>query len=471
MTIHASKGLQFPLVFCPTLWAGSEPAFFKSKVDRLVEYHKENESRLTINFDREKTPQRIEAEFLAGLESTAEEVRKTYVALTRAQYGCFIFWGTHTCTNFSGLGASILGREMVANSIRSKVKVIEGGEASDRTFLGWFKKRAAESQREISLEIIEPRDDAAMQGYFDPAVELPGPAEYSGRLSLPVRYRMESFSSLAGHSHDPGIRDYAEFLERYTESLGDGQPSQKTGKRDIFQFPRGATAGTAIHKLFEHEEFGYDKMNEAALQEPITSVLEQYNFSPEWSGVLYGMMKNVAGAKIPGLALGNLPRENELREMEFNFAATATAGEELLHIIRKVGHQNKTDGAAKMSMIGFIDLIARQDGRYFIVDFKSNYLGDAPEDYHPDKLEHEMLASSYDLQYHIYTVALVKYLRTRLKDFDYEKHIGGAAYLFVRGMKAGSANGVYFRKPKKETVELLEAILKQPVHSPENGDS
>jgi len=120
-------------------------------------------------------------------------------------------------------------------------------------------------------------------------------------------------------------------------------------------------------------------------------------------------------------------------------------------------------------MTGFIDVIARQDGRYYILDYKSNYLGDAPEDYHPDRLEHEMIANSYDLQYHLYTVALVKFLRARLKDFAYDKHIGGAAYLFVRGMKAGSANGVYFQKPKMETIDKLETLLKKPGMSSEMG--
>lgn len=470
MTIHASKGLQFPLVFCPALWVGREPEAFKNKAERPVEYHKKNESRLTINIDREKSQQRQDAEYLAGVESAAEEVRKTYVALTRAQYGCFIFWGTHSNSNFSGLGASILGREEVVNSIRNQMKVKEDGQLSDETFLDWFKQRTTESDGKISLEIVESQDEAGVQDYFDTSDKIPEPAEYSGRLNLPVRYRMESFSSLAGHNQEPGEPDYDQVLEKYTEAIGGGHPSQQMGKRNIFQFPRGTTAGTAIHKLFEHEDFGYNKLNETEFNEHIISILEQYNFDSDWSGILFDMMKNVAGAEIPGLDLGKLIRENELREMEFNFSASGADGEALLNVIRDGKHLNKTNSTAKMSMTGFIDLVARQDGRYYILDYKSNYLGDVPEDYHPDKLEHVMISHSYDLQYHIYTVALVKYLRTRLKEFDYEKHYGGAAYLFVRGMKAGSTNGVYFRKPKKETIDKLEAILKNPGPSPENGD-
>jgi exodeoxyribonuclease V beta subunit len=105
MTIHSSKGLQFPVVFCPTLWMGYEPASFKNKVKKMVEYHSEGSDSLIINFDRQKSDQRVNAEYVSDIESIAESVRKTYVALTRAQYATVVMWDSHTHSNLSGLGA------------------------------------------------------------------------------------------------------------------------------------------------------------------------------------------------------------------------------------------------------------------------------------------------------------------------------------------------------------------------------
>ncbi|CAN5252673.1 exodeoxyribonuclease V subunit beta [soil metagenome] len=470
MTIHSSKGLQFPIVFCPALWEGKIPKSFSNKADQPVEFHKENDSQLTINIDREMSEQRREAVFRSDLESTAEEVRKTYVALTRAQYGCYIYWGVHTDSNFSGLGASILGRQKVIDSIQNKYRVKEDDQLSDATFIDWFRKKEIDSGGRISLEILQLQETDDLQVQLNSDENTFEISEYRGRISLPVKKRMESFSSLAGHSSEPGEPDYDQVLERYTEAFEYEPGSQKISTRTLYQFPRGASAGTVIHKLFENEDFDFSLYHKKDFREIINETLEQYRFDPEWADVLQTMINNVAGAAIPGLDLGSLSQKNELREMEFNFSARGVNGETLLNVIRNGQFSSSSPAVENISMTGFIDLIARQDGRYYIIDYKSNFLGDSPEDYSPDKLEKEMLANSYDLQYHLYTVALVKYLRTSMKDFDYDRHIGGAAYLFVRGMQAGSRNGVWFHKPEKEIIKNLENMLNSP-KSAENGEN
>src|SRR5690625_6856304 len=96
-------------------------------------------------------------------------------------------------------------------------------------------------------------------------------------------------------------------------------------------------------------------------------------------------------------------------------------------------------------MTGFIDLIVRQNGRYYILDYKSNYLGDTPEDYSVESLREEILRSDYDLQYHLYVVALVKYLRERMTGFNYEEKFGRSGSLFVRGIEAYMTRGVWFQ--------------------------
>jgi exodeoxyribonuclease V beta subunit len=112
-------------------------------------------------------------------------------------------------------------------------------------------------------------------------------------------------------------------------------------------------------------------------------------------------------------------------------------------------------------MKGFIDLVFEWQGRYYIVDYKSNFLGERFEDYQEARLREEMLKSGYDLQYHIYLVALHRYLRQRIPDYDYEAHMGGVYYLFIRGMspELGPGFGIFKDRPGREVIAGMEEML------------
>jgi exodeoxyribonuclease V beta subunit len=114
---------------------------------------------------------------------------------------------------------------------------------------------------------------------------------------------------------------------------------------------------------------------------------------------------------------------------------------------------------------GFIDLVLEHDGRYFIVDWKSNRLGMQAADYARDPLQEAMLANTYHLQYLLYGVALDRYLRSRLASYQPTSHFGGVAYLFLRGVRPdwkqadGSPTGLYFDRPDPGVIESLSALL------------
>lgn len=457
LTIHGSKGLEFPVVFCPTLWEGRE-----YRKGLLEEYHSGGEnSDLIINYDQSDSEQRKEAMNQYKIESIAEETRKMYVAITRAKYECRIFWAAHKESHFSGLGASLLGSELVREAILSKHKlknVDQKAEFSDQTFLEKFKnieRRSLNNIRLIEIESFElPTDRISLDD--DEAIEW-NFREYKGRTYLPVKKAVDSFSSLANHKSEPGEPDYDQFIVSYVDSLSTVE--KEPGELSIFTFPRGATAGTLIHKLFEHEEFHFDKIGEKSRSDISQEVLERYQFDEKWAPVLDEMLANVSDAVIGDLSLNKVSQSDELREMEFNLPISPPKLETLLSIIRNgnISADPKLTGTGFLT--GFIDLIVRQNGKYYILDYKSNYLGDAVEDYKPDQLKSEMEAASYDLQYHLYIVAMSKFLRKILPDFNYERDFGGAAYLFVRGMRAGSENGVWFDKPDVEIVNELEKTL------------
>jgi len=114
---------------------------------------------------------------------------------------------------------------------------------------------------------------------------------------------------------------------------------------------------------------------------------------------------------------------------------------------------------------GFIDLVFEHNGRYFVADWKSNYLGPRDEDYSPEAMTQEVLLKRYDVQYALYLLALHRLLRSRLPDYDYNRHIGGAVYFFLRGWQAPS-QGIVFDKPPEAFIEQLDQLFLSGQHSP-----
>ena len=109
---------------------------------------------------------------------------------------------------------------------------------------------------------------------------------------------------------------------------------------------------------------------------------------------------------------------------------------------------------------GYIDMVFEWKGKYYIVDYKSNYLGVTANDYTQMAMNQAMCEHRYDLQYQLYTLALHRYLKTRISDYRYEKHFGGVYYLFIRGMSDNnSQNGIFYTKPSVELIENLDLLL------------
>ncbi|MCK5662795.1 MAG: PD-(D/E)XK nuclease family protein, partial [Thiotrichaceae bacterium] len=112
---------------------------------------------------------------------------------------------------------------------------------------------------------------------------------------------------------------------------------------------------------------------------------------------------------------------------------------------------------------GFIDLVFEYDGQYFIADYKSNYLGDSALNYDDHSCKEAMYDHHYHLQYLVYTLALHRFLKQRIKDYDYDLHFGGVYYLFLRGMSADKENkqGVYFHKPELKVIQQLDDLFNE----------
>ena len=246
-------------------------------------------------------------------------------------------------------------------------------------------------------------------------------------------------------------------------NAGTAQPAS-----GIFALPAGMRTGDCLHKILEQ----YDFQNPAApkTQQLIRQHLESAGISmAAHGGAVQKMLERICDLPLPHgdgvFTLAEVPAKERLAELEFHFPTAAFRGPQLMEAIRgpgRNGAQAAAPGNRPLSafMKGFMDLVFAFQGRFHIVDWKSNLLGLSTADYNQEALKEKIQEEYYDLQYHIYTVALDKFLRQRLRDYDYEKHFGGVHYVFLRGLDAAQpANGVFHDRPPKATIEILSQIL------------
>ena len=247
---------------------------------------------------------------------------------------------------------------------------------------------------------------------------------------------------------------------------------REAGALDISRFPRGARPGQCLHALFERVDFaGTQSANESLVGETLAA----HGFDPVWAPVVAGMLERVLDCPLdPGegpLRLRDIGRGDRLDELEFHYPVARVTDTGLRRLLRAHGYgagtriQDEVDrltfAPVEGFMRGFMDLVVRREDRFYLVDYKSNWLGEDPEAYRPDRLAAVMAQEAYYLQSLIYLVALHRYLGHRLPGYAYERHLGGIYYLFLRGMDPGRGPGagVYRDRPPEALVLALDRHL------------
>ncbi|MBS0551688.1 MAG: PD-(D/E)XK nuclease family protein, partial [Proteobacteria bacterium] len=166
------------------------------------------------------------------------------------------------------------------------------------------------------------------------------------------------------------------------------------------------------------------------------------------------------------LRLDSLPTSRRLVELGFHLPAPRLSAAALNAWLAARGYRVPRLAFAELSgyLKGYVDLVFEHDGRYWVLDWKSNHLGDGIEDYAPPRLEVAMQAHGYHLQHLLYSVALHRHLARSLAGYDYERHFGGVLYLFVRGVRPGwrqdgQPAGVFHHRAEHATIAELDALL------------
>ncbi|MGQ5522228.1 exodeoxyribonuclease V subunit beta [Chitinimonas sp. PSY-7] len=430
VTIHASKGLEYPVVFCPFLWEG---ALFKQG-ETLALCHEGDGN--VLDFGSERFEARRAA---AKQEKLAEKLRLLYVALTRPKSACFIAWGEVSDLPSSALGWLLAGgaeRDRNANTLKQEVDALIA-KAGSASIMGWTDRLP-----DVATEHMQSpptHGDAHL-------------AKLTRRLSW--QWRMSSFSALTAGVH-------AESPDYDANPRDPWLPDpDKAGLFDTF--PAGPRAGICLHTLFEHWDFR--SRDRTKLEALAHKHLLAHGFDADWTGMAADLVEATMAAPVTeqGRSLYGLPPQQCLVELEFTYrlqpfawAALAAVLADPVHGMPPVFAQAAAGLSAEVGagyLKGFIDLACELDGRHYVLDWKSNRL----LGYGPAELETAMAEEHYYLQALIYCVALHRYLCWRKPGYDYDRDFGGALYLFLRGMPNG---GVWRYRPTLGLIHALETLL------------
>ncbi|MEI7672407.1 MAG: 3'-5' exonuclease, partial [Deltaproteobacteria bacterium] len=432
----------------------------------------------------------------ARREALAEDVRLFYVALTRARNRCTFVWGKINGVGGSAPAYLLHGDGNSEDAVLTTENHYEG--LSGRQIHDDLKKIAEKADG--ALELLDmPSCTAAQMGTPCRKVSpfVPQCREFNGVMDR--SWRVASFSHLTF-----GSGWNSELPDRDSDWGGDaaeiwGHDAASTADSDeidpVFTFPKGSRSGTLLHEILEKVDF--TKTEESRPAEMIAAKLRENGFDPQWQGAVEEMVRRVVSHPLvsnsvfqnreapdddPGGATPLISGEREaiflsrigidqrLNEIEFYFPLKRITREGLSRLFRETGI-SETPASASFTeslhrlqfdpvrgfMKGFIDMIFRFGGRYYLVDWKSNFLGSHREDYHRNRLAAVMTEHHYLLQYHLYLMALHRYLLRRLPGYDYRSHFGGVFYLFLRGMNPawGADYGVYYDRPDPERVRFL----------------
>ncbi len=466
VTIHQSKGLEYPVVFCPYLCIGERR---RGGSDEGREYHPPQRP-LTLDFRPDCLVDKAELTEIKALqaqERDEESLRLAYVALTRAVHRCYLVVGgyvTLTGISNSSREASRGLLNWLAAGGSSTPEDWRNNERALAEIDSAWARLAQAAPRALSLRPIPEGPGRAL-----PAADVGGqePRAAAPPAIPPAIWRLGSFSSLRYGAEAEGA---ASDHDAYAIAAAAAPPGAPLDADDIREFPRGAAAGDCLHALLEAVDFTEDRDWSRTIDRVLATHGPRLGMpAARLAPMLRRMLEDVLGADLGGgLLLNRLPWECRLVEMGFHLPAPRLDAPSLNRWLETHGYAAPRLAFGPLSgyLKGFIDLIVHHEGRYYVLDWKSNFLGEDPTHYAPAAVAGAMAEHAYLLQGLLYLVALHRLLQTRLSDYDPDRHLGGMLYVFLRGVRPGWCNdagaplGVYAHRPDRSTLESLDALLR-----------
>lgn len=421
VTVHRAKGLEFPVVFAPFLWHGRP-----LPKDEPLQFHRRDDGQLCIDWSGDAAHRHLAEE-----ERLAEEVRLLYVALTRAKCCCFLCWGLVSGLEHTALAYLLHRGHRPEDEIELRADLEQLNAAESLLEL----RRAPAIFPQHRLGFAEKRRQLAAK-------------PFTGRI-LPG-WTMTSYSRLSSEVITPATSEPEESRTVLVPLAEDFHSP--------LSFPRGSTAGTCLHNLLER----LDGNRPPGDQQPlITEVLEQGGIDSRWLEAVTRWLDDILAVGLPdACALSQIAPQDRINELNFLFPLDEMDMHRFAALLAEAGFRAPEISQPRLRglMKGFIDLVFRFQGRFFLVDYKSNYLGPSLDDYGSESLKACMDSHQYHLQLLIYTLALHRFLAARLPDYDYDRHFGGGSYLFLRAMGPAlpPPQGVYALRPARQLILALD---------------
>ena len=457
VTIHKSKGLEYPLVFLPFICS------FREVGGRNNRYYRYHDDAFNLSIDLSKNE---DIKVVSDKERLQEDLRLLYVAVTRARYACWL-----------GIAAIKVGNSKTSHLHKSAMGYL----------LGW---QAGMAGNELTQRLTQLKGDCQSISIIDlPAANTtlyqPPHAEQTldaARLStagISDNWWIASYSALQTDQAVAGNKITAKPAE--AENYRDDKHNDEIDPTPVLAapiatgihaLPRGAGPGVLVHELLEQcAQQGFDQVQSQPTlgQQLIANVFKHPLWDDKREVLQQGLQQWLQLPLLAGTecCLAALHHSQYQAEMEFLLGAESV---DVLNIDRLV-FQYTFAGQARPRLLanqingllkGFIDLVFIYNDQYYVMDYKFNALGNSDADYAGENLEQAMLSKRYDLQAVLYLLALHRLLKSRIDDYDYDSRIGGCVYLFLRGAQSNTA-GRMFLKPPRELMETLDALF--------NGDS
>ena len=446
VTFHKSKGLEYPLVFVPFLGSFKKPPKDDAKEAIEAEDEEAQEPDITES-------------------NVDEDMRLLYVALTRAKRAMWLGVSSHRDSL-----AGQKGKDLRLSAVSRLLKRESHADLADRLKNTWG------GCEHIAIQTLPSPNG---QHYQAPrSTALPQPALLPQRQNH-QRWWTASFSSLtrgleAGTPHEEALLD----ADMDAQSLSPMSVTTSSSSNTFAwqKFPAGAQYGTLLHDLLQYQaEQAWPLANAGATEQDLAwqHLLQRkadwLQLPSDAQVLLLPWLQTIVSTALPlqaadaptqslgsPLVLQTLAANALWAEMEFNLPVGQLSSNELdAHIQRYVlqGFERPAlqNNVLQGMLSGFMDLVLQHDGRYWVLDYKSNLLAD----YQTPHLSAAILAKRYEVQYVLYTLALHRLLQSRLPNYHYEQHMGGAVYLFLRGVDTPSA-GVHCLRPPWALIDLLD---------------
>ena len=514
LTVHRSKGLEFPIVYYPYLW---EPGYIPDRCPAVFHDPAAGDRR-TIDVGLEG-PDFDAHRSRYVVEQRGEDLRLAYVALTRAQHQAVVWWAGSWDSRHSPLSRLLFARDAAGNVAAFRDQVPDDADVGAR-----FTALAAQVPGRISVErVAGGRAAVAYTAAAPEAVPLE-----AGRFdrTLDRDWRRTSYTAITAGVHEARVAsepeeavtvdeppDVTRFSGAEPATVAGSPPEngEEKGLRAVplllGDMPGGVDVGTFVHRVLERTDFtaadldaelaaGVEREQarrhvdvgdpavavaglRAAIETPLGPLLDDRrlrDFAPADRLDELGFELPLVGGDVPTATLA-------VGEIAALLDAHVPAGDPLAGYAARL-RDPALRGDLRGYLSGSLDAVLRVRGdgggagagdpdRFAVVDHKTNWLGAAGEvttawHYRPAALAEAMQRAHYPLQALLYSVALHRYLRWRLRGYDPERNLAGIFYLFLRGMTGagvprvgGQPCGVFAWRPPAALVEALSDLLER----------